>query len=236
MSNSYSSEYAQYEFSIHGEDKLLAHLAGKLDVIFDVGANIGEWTKMSRIIHPNAEIHNFEIIPETYKKMINNIILDNKIIPNSFGLSDNNGILPIKFVQDFDALSSYIFELHNNESDKIINGLVFKGDSYVNSREINYIDYLKLDVEGAEGKVLAGFTETLKSEKIGMIQFEYGYACVYSKWLLMDAYKLLNPLGFNLGKITQHGIEFHDYHHTKEDFQGPDYLAVHNSKMHLFNI
>jgi FkbM family methyltransferase len=229
----YTREYAQGEFQLHGETQLQQRLAGKLNTIFDVGCNIGEWTRMARQYHPSAEIHMFEVVSETYRAMLDNLDLDAKMIPNSFGLSDTCGELPIKYVSNDSALSSYLGKLRLDGSEWR-NCLTFTGDQYVKSRRIDYIDYLKLDVEGAEGKVFAGFGETLKAGRVGIIQFEYGYAAILSRFLLVDAYELLAPLGYHLGKLTPNGIEFHDYTLLHETFQGPDYVAVHSSKLHLF--
>lgn len=229
----YTREYAQGEFLLHGETQLQAQLAGKLNTIFDVGCNIGEWTRMARQHHPQAEIHMFEVVPEIYREMLTNVELDDLMIPNSFGLSDACGPLPIKYVPGDSSLSTYLSKLRLDGSEWR-NCLTFTGDQYVESRRIEYIDYLKLDVEGAEGKVFAGFDQTLRAGKVGIIQFEYGYAAVLSRFLLVDAYELLAPLGYHLGKLTPNGVEFHEYTLLHETFQGPDYVAVHHNKMHLF--
>lgn len=230
----YNEEYARKEFSIHGEDWIMEKLSNKLPVIFDVGSNIGEWTKLAREFNPDSEIHTFEVIPETYRDLLRNIKIDHKIIPNGFGLSNECGIMKMKWRKDYSAVSTHLLELAV-ENFEWRDGIVYTGDQYVNSRRIDYIDYLKIDTEGAEGKVLEGFQQTLRDGKIGIIQFEYGYAAILSRFLLIDAYKLLTPLGYSIGKLTQGKIEFVNYALYHEDFQGPDYVAVHHSKMNLFN-
>ena len=85
----YNSEWANYEFNISGEHQLMEKLSGiELHTIFDVGSNIGEWTKMVRAFQPNANIHMFELIPHTFQKMLRNIELDDKMFPNNFGISN----------------------------------------------------------------------------------------------------------------------------------------------------
>jgi hypothetical protein len=230
----YDQQYAQGEFALHGELWIQTKLAGKLNTVFDVGSNIGEWTRMTRQLQPQAEIHTFEIIPDTYRKLLKNIPIDDKLVPNGFGLSNTAGTLRMKHRLDYDAVSTYLEELAV-ENFEWRSGLTMRGDDYVESRRISYIDYLKIDTEGAEGLVLEGFSETLKQGKIGIIQFEYGYAAILSKWLLVDAYRLLTPLGYKLGRLTAQGIMFHDYALYHETFNGPDYVAVHSSKLDYFN-
>jgi FkbM family methyltransferase len=209
-------------------------LKGKLQTIFDVGSNIGEWTTMAREIHPDANIHTFEVVPEVYRKFLNNVTLDQKITPNGFGLSNECGVLPMKWRKDHDVVSSFIPNLAV-ENAEWRDGLVFTGDMYRKSRSVEYIDFLKIDTEGAEGMVLKGFKQSLEEQRIGIIQFEYGFAAILTKWLLVDAYEMLNPLGFALGRLTPEGIEFHQYQLFHETFNGPDYVAVHESKLHLFD-
>ena len=239
----YSQEYARKEFNLHGEDWILSHLMvhqANLKVILDVGSNIGEWTKMAREFHPKSEIHTFEIVYNTYKKLLSNVFAtetDNKIIPNGFGLSDSCGTLRMKWRKDHDVVSTYLDKLAV-ENFEWRDCIVFTGDQYLSSRGIDYVDFLKIDVEGAEGKVLEGFRETLKQGKIGIIQFEYGLAAILSKFLLVDAYELLRPYGYILGRLHQGRIDFKEYHLLDEDFStkgsSQDYVAVHHSKMFLF--
>jgi len=227
----YNKEHARAEFARHGEEGLLRHLSNKLSTIIDAGSNMGEWCLMAREHNPNAEIHTFEIIPEVYRKFLANVDIDNKIIPNGFGLSNRQGMMKMQYSVEFDAVSSY-FEGLNIGPVETRECFIVTGDQYVASRNINYIDFLKVDVEGAEGLVLEGFTETLASNKVGVIQFEYGFANVLSRWLLIDAYKMLTPLGFHIGLLTTEGVKFKDYILTDETFIGPNYVAVHKSKMH----
>jgi hypothetical protein len=58
---------------------------------------------------------------------------------------------------------------------------------------------------------------------------------VLSIHLLIDFYQLLTPHNFVLGKITPEGVKFKDYILFDEDFQGPDYLAVHKSRQDIID-
>lgn len=230
------SEYFRWEFGITGETALMKHLAGKLNTIFDVGANIGEWSNMAREFNPNAEIHCFEIVDRIYRKQLDNIKSNSNTIVNSFGLSDKIGSVDISYNPEYEAIST-IFTEFDTGSDNVVTGLTFTGDEYIRSRQVDYIDFLKLDVEGAEKLVLDGLHDTLHNNKIGMIFFEYGFINVISKFLLIDAYKLLQPLGYRIGKLNPEGWHPKEFVLTDEDFgdrTGKHVLAVHESKLHLF--
>lgn len=228
MTHEYNSDYAYSEFEEHGEVWIQKRFGGKFDTIFDVGSNIGEWSKMVRSFHPNAKIHTFEIVPDTYQRMLRNIQIDENMIPNSFGLLDESGPVMMKHKPSYDALSTIVTDLRLDDSIPIT-GLAFTGDDYVESRRIDKIDFLKVDTEGAEGKVFKGFEKTFKDGKVKIIQFEYSFVCVLTKWMLIDSYKFLEPLGFKLGRLHKDHIEFHDYTLRDENFIGPEYVAIHES-------
>lgn len=231
----YDSAYAQREFEEHGEKWLQSRFAGQFNTIFDVGANIGEWTKMARGMHPNADIHMFEIMPDTYRRLLKNVPLDDKMFPNSFGLSNFSGPIKLKYKNDYDSLSTVVMDLALDNS-SVRTGLVFTGDDYIESRNIQQVDYLKIDTEGSEEKVFKGFEKSLKAGKVKILQFEYTFVCVLTKWLLIDSYKYLTPMGFKLGKLSQGRIEFKDYTLIDENFIGPDYVAVHESVWSHFGL
>jgi FkbM family methyltransferase len=231
----YNREYAMSEFQEHGETWIQQRFAGKFNTIFDVGANIGEWTHMTRQYQPQADIHMFEIVPHTYKRLLNNIQIDDKMYPNGFGLLDECGSVPMKYKTTYDALSTIVTDLRLDESIPIT-GLAFTGDQYVESRGIQTIDYLKIDTEGAEGKVFHGFHNSFKQGKVRVVQFEYSFICVLTKWMLIDSYKFFEPLGFKLGRLKPDHIHFHDYSLLDEDFKGPEYIAVHESAWNDFGL
>jgi FkbM family methyltransferase len=225
----YNQSYAEHEFAIHGEiqlhEKLQHH---NLRTIFDVGCNIGEWSRMTRRYHPVSDIHLFEIVPQTFSKLISNNIVDAKMFPNSFGLSDNLHLVDLKVVSDNDRVSTSVLNLAHDNS-VYLTGLGVPGDAYCRMHNISQIDFLKIDTEGHEYRVLEGFHSMLQQEQIKMIQFEYGYISILTKKLLVDFYELLTPLGFEIGKLTPQGVQFKNYQLWDEDFKGPDYIAVHKS-------
>lgn len=74
--------------------------------------------------------------------------------------------------------------------------------------------------------VLQGFGGALQRHAIRAIQFEYGYAAVYSHALLADFYRLLEPLGYVIGRLGRDGVAFAPYRLEDENFFGPNFVAV----------
>lgn len=233
----YDTEYAYWEFSRHGEMQLQQRLKENnivLNTIFDVGMNIGEWKRMVRQYQSNAYIHCFEPMPSVYKKMLTNEVLDDRMMPNPFGLSSRTGLLDVVYDEGNDRLTSAVLDLpRDNPVIKPI--MVMDGDSYCAMHGVEHIDYLKIDTEGHELQVLKGLQDMVQSLSIDVIQFEYGYANILTKDMLIDFYRMLNPLGYMMGRLTPEGVHYKDYAWTDENFIGPDFVAVKYDRPDIIN-
>ena len=223
----YDTEFAMKEFETSGELQLMQKLKRfELKTIFDVGANIGEWTKMVRDRTIDQDIHCFEPMPLVFRRLVFNTSELN-VLPNSFGLSSQCEIRDMLFDHDNDRLTTPCLELARVQPE-VIPLYMVDGSSYCRSRGIDFIDFLKIDTEGHEFQVLRGFGEELKEKRIKIIQFEYGYANILTKDLLIDFYRLLGS-DYTIGKLSPDGVDFKTYGLLDEDFKGPNYVAVHNS-------
>lgn len=231
----YTTEYALEEFKLHGEYQLLERLNRQLKIIFDVGCNIGEWSRMARSFNPIADIHMFDIGDKTFQKLLRNNVIDSRMFPNSFGLSSETKEIPLKYVLDNDRVTTTALKIFHNEY-VIKTGIVVNPMTYVNNQGIDCIDFLKVDVEGHELEVLKGFQPMLEAGKIRCISFEYGLACIPNRIFLMDYYEYLAPMGYILGKLTPEGVIFRDYAYWQEDFNGPDFVAVHATQSNIIDI
>jgi hypothetical protein len=110
------------------------------------------------------------------------------------------------------------------------------GDDFIKENNIDSIDFLKLDVEGAEFDALLGFEKAIKSGIVKLIQFEYGYINISTKKLLIDYYQFFESHGYLVGKVYPKNVEFRDYHFKHEDFIGPNFVAVKKSETALINL
>ena len=225
-------------FYISGEAQLLQQLSHfNFKTVFDVGSNTGEWASLARATWPTAEIHTFELVPQTFSTFLASGTLDSAMMPNSFGLGNKCGLVDYKHCFEDSRLCTQLVEMSpgtlSNVTYEWRKGLVVDGDSYVASRQIESIDFLKIDVEGSEPDVLKGLYNSLQQERIGLIQFEYGTANILNKFLLLDYYQMLQPLGFELALLSADGLSWRDYILTHEDFRGPNYVALHRSRQDL---
>lgn len=211
---------------LSGEYRVLRILAkSNPKVVFDVGANVGNWTKELKQYSPDSEVYSFEPVPQTFEKLCQNLKGMLKVKPKPFALSDREGSLKFNFYPS----NSYFSSIHKNTLGSNFETILvntISGDAFCDEQNIEEIDYLKIDVEGAENKVLEGFSQRIKEQKIKVIQFEYGPQNIESRFLLKDFYELLEGNGYRIGKIYPNWIDWSGYTIEKENFILANFLAV----------
>ncbi|HVV36766.1 MAG TPA: FkbM family methyltransferase [Acidimicrobiales bacterium] len=217
----------------NGENWVLTQLGPQLDVVFDVGANVGEWTKYA-LAAGAREVHAFEISPTTAAQLRDNHGSDARVHINSFGLSDEAGTITIRHFPDLPVLTTMTDFPWEIESEQI-EVPVRTGDDYIAENGVDKIDFLKIDVEGAEEKVLHGFANAFERGAIGAVQFEYGKFVVLTKYMLRDFYADLTKWGFLIGRILPTAWEAVPFNLAMETLTDANYLAVHESRTDLLN-
>ena len=225
-----------FNFDRNGEKLILERLAKfSPKSVFDVGANVGDWSVMASTVMPSATIHGFEIAPPTYEAFAQVVANNPRIEPHDFGLSSEDGEVEVAFFPDANTVTTTILENEVfSDGKELIQAPVRTGDGFCREAGIDHIDLLKIDVEGAEHFVLDGFKEMLSQGKVDVIQFEYGMVSLYSGFFLKDMYALLEPYGFAIGKLYRNGVAFKDYVAIEdEDLKGPNYIACRKDKATL---
>ncbi len=220
-----SSENKNPDFNTNGENWLWCRLSTlKMDCIFDVGANVGDWSiGASKKLKPK-KVFAFEPVPNTYEMLTKNVG-NLEVFPQKIALSDYTGELEMNFSIEKSYLSSSISNVDSSSFQKA-NCKVQTGDVFCNIFNIGIIDFLKIDTEGNDFKVLKGFEGKIRSNEIRLIQFEYGPFSIVSKDLLKDFYDFLNQYGYMIGKIYPDHIDFRDYHIHSENFILSNFIAI----------
>src|SRR5688572_3652995 len=220
-------ENRNHDTQSNGEEWLINRIA-KINpkCIFDVGANIGKYAQLAKKHNPAAHVVCFEPVKSTFEKLKSlTDKLSNVTLVNS-GLFDENKKLTINIYPSHTHAS--VFDLkaipYENVGKEEIDLIV--GDDYMKKNNIESVDLLKLDVEGAELNAIRGFKNALSNKKIRIIQFEYGYINITTKNLLVDYYEYFGQFGYTVGKLYPKKVEFRDYEFKYEDFIGPNMIAI----------
>lgn len=201
--------------------------------MFDIGANVGEYTAMIRSKSKNydidVELHLFEPTQSCFNKISTLFNNDKNITLNNFGASNQNEKATIYYDKEESGLASLYqrnlesYNLELNQSEEIE---LKRLDEYIEVEQINHIDFIKIDIEGHELKAFEGFGKYLNSDFIDYIQFEYGGANLDSHTSLMEIYKFLSQKGFKIAKIMRNGLELRDYSPFMDNFNYANYVAV----------
>ena len=248
----------QFEFGYHaqalnidqsGESEVLTSALSFLGeknnplIVFDVGANKGEFIKAVLKLNHAIKIHSFEpqsSLVNDLNATIQAIFTANnlhEVFIRSFGLSNKNGDFDLFKSSKDDVLASTVLKVGDSFSDKIKRPekiQLMRGDDYCISHNVEIIDYLKVDTEGSELEVLKGFTSLIKNKSIRMIQFEYGVNTALASNTLHDFYALFAG-EYLFARIMPEGLEIRpEYEITFEDFYWSNYLAIDKSIANQF--
>ena len=99
------------------------------------------------------------------------------------------------------------------------------GDTYCDRHDIDCLDFLKVDVEGAEHRDINGFSRRISAHKVHCLQFEYGAFSTQTKCLPADTYSMLLE-NYWIGKIFPRYVGFQEYHWSMEDLRISNYCCV----------
>jgi FkbM family methyltransferase len=210
-------------------NKYIANIASPL--VFDIGANKGNWSKSVIKSNPNSIIHLFE--PSTVNSIHLNSLSGNVVI-NYVAVGSNSGTMPLYDYED------NIGSEHASLLDGVIDGLhkkpsinhqveVITLDQYCFKNKISCIDFIKIDTEGYEYQVLLGATETLK--KVRFLQFEFNEMNILGRVFFRDFFEILSS-EFNIYRMLPTGlIHIKDYSAWHcEQFVFQNILAVNKNE------
>jgi len=129
------------------------------DIVFDIGAYVGDtalW--FSKAVGPQGKVYAFEPEPGNFEKLKANLERNNvtNVIPLQLALSENEGEMQVASAGG----SSIMTQARTGTSVKVTTI-----DKFVGANKLPRVDFIKMDVEGHELKVLEGAHETIQAFK-----------------------------------------------------------------------
>ena len=218
------------DFRLNGEARFLRSLFDSLEdgVIFDIGANIGEWSLYCQKFFPLAHLHLFEPSVQTYNHLKQHK-WSQSVYLNNFGFGEKKEKRDLNVYGDFSGMNSLharrgVANLEILKTEQIEIRTV---DEYCCDQGIHRIDFMKVDVEGNELSVFKGSERMLAKGNISIIQFEYGGCNLDSRVLLGDIWELLEAYGYKLAKIYPDALRyFLKYDQRLECFKYSNWVAI----------
>jgi FkbM family methyltransferase len=178
------------------------------DTVLDIGANIGMFSLVaSRVLKNKGVIHAFEPSQSTYNILNQNITNNNcnNVKLHRLALSDANGILTlstpnIKYGTDAFAYLSNSQDTTGNKDDQTESVEVKTLDHFLFENNIEKVDLIKIDIEGAELLCFKGAEKLLSGKHKPIILFECFEDLSKSRfnYTLMDLLKFLDQRDYSI--------------------------------------
>jgi len=136
------------------------------DVVLDLGANIGYYTLIfAKLVGKQGKVYAFEPDPNNFKLLQKNIEVNNytnvELIQKA--VSDKNGKATMYIVEEHPA-GNRLFDAHDKADRNTIEVKTIRLDDFFNN-DNHEINFIKMDVEGTENKVIAGMPLILRKTK-----------------------------------------------------------------------
>lgn len=228
--------YDYFDGFENGEKKIIQKvLPEKLKndnlIIFDVGANIGNYTRFINGVFPKSNIYCFEPNLDTFNKLVSNTKNLDNVKAFNYGAGSKAGNIKIYTTKENDVSShaTMLKSVFDDKNDLLeINTELITLNEFCINNNISEIDFLKIDVEGFEFEVLKGAFELISNNKIKIIQFEFNYMNIESRVFFKDFYKLLHNYDIYRMELDELN-HIKEYNCTDEVFYIQNYLAVNKS-------
>lgn len=219
-----------------GESKAIDYIKHKLStqkkkiVIFDVGANVGDYSLeiQKKFDSLDLQIFAFEPSQGTYEQLAANTEHLNNIQLLHFALGSKEENTKIYYhFQASGATTLYnqglsTFSSENSIAEDISIRTI---EQFCEEASVDFIDFIKIDVEGHELQVLLGAKQLLQSKKIRFIQFEFGAFHVHSRTFFKDFWDLLSE-NYHVYRIIADGLyRIESYNENLEIFRTSNFVA-----------
>jgi FkbM family methyltransferase len=195
---------------------------GRCMRVLDVGANVGRWSdSMLNAAREGGrldELHLSAFEPSSYTyARLSEALQGRGVQLVQAALGDRSGHSTLHVTAPGAGTNSLYqrFAGHADAAREQVQ--ITTLDAHALDAALDHLILVKIDTEGHDLAVLRGAYGLLSQRRISVIQFEYNHLWIYARSFLRDAFELLEPFGYRLGKLTPHGVEF--YPHWDPDLE-----------------
>lgn len=176
-------------------------------VIFDVGANVGQTAIKLRTLFPNSSIYCFEPFPTSYAQLCAEVSRDPSIHCFQLALSEKTGSAHMTVNESHqtnsllasDARAASYWGPNLLDTSNQIEVETETLESFCAQNNINHINILKLDAQGAEYAILKGGQNLFEEKRVDILYMEMIMAPTYVGQRQLHEYlSLLADWGYEL--------------------------------------
>lgn len=175
------------------------------NVIFDVGANVGQSAENYARRFPRAIIHSFEPSPGSFQALVAAMAKYPMVQTHCMALGRTEATLSL--AEAGKSTMNHLLPADAAPPEGAVQVPVHPGAKLVRELEVEQIDFLKIDTEGHDLEVLHGFLPVL--DRVDFIQVEAGmnpYNTTHVPFGKLD--ELLKEAGFSLFHIFEQKMEW----------------------------
>jgi FkbM family methyltransferase len=218
--------------------RILPHVIGPGDVVFDIGANIGKFTSLSSsLIGPDGALYAFEPVDLPRKVLSRMVALKRLHQVRVFASAVSNVsrrskmVVPMKDGWKPNAMIAYALPHHYKVREKVESTQDVEMttlDGFCAAESVQRVDFIKCDTEGHEFNVLSGGKKTLrKHHPTVFCEIEEAY-CKRNGVRPSQIFKFMAGLGYRGFLADESGQALNKV----SGYQKPsDYYFVHRSKL-----
>lgn len=178
--------------------QVFKHFISKGSTVVDVGANIGMYSMLaSRLAGNEGNVFSFEPTKESFVSLLKNISVNHSsnVVPVLAAVSEKEGLLDFINNKRSKERNRLLADGVLDETPSTEKVLAMRLDKFLDTAQIERVDFLKIDVEGAELPVIKSLGQKISSvrtiyfecRKDTFKQFGYGER---------DLFKYLRDRGF----------------------------------------
>jgi FkbM family methyltransferase len=214
---------------------LLRHRGPSPCIVFDAGANLGQFLNATLAAFPDGgcDVHCFEPGAGTFRRLSERYRGVGNVHLNNVAIGRQPGEATLWYDQEGSGIASLTkrdlthFGVRFEYSETVATTTI---DTYCADHGIRRIDLLKLDIEGHELDALTGAEAMFRQEAIGMVMFEFGGCNIDTRTFFRDFWHFFTKRGMHIHRITPGGLLYpiDRYTESLEHFRTTNFLAIAN--------
>jgi FkbM family methyltransferase len=209
--------------SENGEQWLVERVAARIGTFLDIGANVGNWSELMLMHSPNARGIAVEPGAAALEQLHDRFDGRLEIVEAAAG--DVGGWADFRELPNASELSSLV-DSPTALSMPTRTVPMITVDSLIESLRLEFVDFVKIDAEGYDGRVLAGAAQALQAQRLGIVQFEYNRPWVLAGSTLGHEMRRLTSAGYQTFSLRPTSLDKVDYDRYGEFFHYANFVAV----------
>lgn len=176
----------------------------KIQIAFDVGANVGQTVAVLTRNAPRAVIYSFEPVTAAYRELLAFAHGRKNVHCFNVALGASRGAVTMRSIGTRTS-NRIIAAPHKTQSEQAV---MQTGDDFCAEQQIQRVSYLKIDTEGHDLEVLIGFRRALEEGRVDLIEVEAGINPGNTWHVPLHKFMAFTqPLGYRIFRFHEQKLE-----------------------------